>query len=83
MTPYYEDCGITIYNSDCREVLSTLERVDLVLTDPPYGIGHVMKGGKWTGHWKLLSSGNVWDFEAPDLEFMMSSADNYAEAEAK
>lgn len=34
--------GITIYNADCREVLSLLEpgSVDLVLTDPPYGIPH-------------------------------------------
>ena len=37
--PYYEQDGITIYNADCREVLPQLERVDLVLTDPPYGIG--------------------------------------------
>jgi site-specific DNA-methyltransferase (adenine-specific) len=38
MKPYYEHGGITIYHGDCREVLPTLEKVDLVLTDPPYGI---------------------------------------------
>ena len=39
MKPYYEHAGITIYHGDCREVLPTLtEKVDLVLTDPPYGI---------------------------------------------
>jgi DNA modification methylase len=37
--PYYEADGITIYNADCREVLPYLPKVDLVLTDPPYGIG--------------------------------------------
>ena len=36
--PYYEQDGITIYNADCRDVLPQLERVDLVLTDPPYGV---------------------------------------------
>jgi DNA modification methylase len=36
--PYYEQDGITIYHGDCREVLPSLEPVDLVLTDPPYGI---------------------------------------------
>lgn len=36
MKPYYEEKGITIYNADCREVLPTLPKVDLVLTDPPY-----------------------------------------------
>jgi len=39
MKPYYEHNGITIYNADCKKVLPTLEKVDLVLTDPPYGIG--------------------------------------------
>lgn len=36
--PYYEQDGITIYHGDCREVLPQLERVDLLLTDPPYGV---------------------------------------------
>jgi DNA modification methylase len=38
MKPYYDYGGITIYHGDCREILPTLETVDLVLTDPPYGI---------------------------------------------
>ena len=39
MKPYYKDDWATIYHGDCREVLPGLDRVDLVLTDPPYGIG--------------------------------------------
>jgi DNA modification methylase len=39
LKPYYEGGGITIYHGDCREVLPSLGAVDLVLTDPPYGIG--------------------------------------------
>lgn len=38
MQPYYSENGIVIYHGDCREVLPTLPKVDLVLTDPPYGI---------------------------------------------
>lgn len=38
MKPYYERGGITIYHGDCREILPQLGPVDLVLTDPPYGI---------------------------------------------
>lgn len=37
-TPYYSEDGITIYHGDCREILPTLPKVDLLLTDPPYGI---------------------------------------------
>ena len=40
MKPYYESGGITIYHGDCREVLPSLSPVDLVLTDPPYGINY-------------------------------------------
>lgn len=38
MKPYYQDDHCTIYNCDCREILPELPKVDLVLTDPPYGI---------------------------------------------
>lgn len=34
--PYYKDDLVTIYNCDCREILPSLPKVDLVLTDPPY-----------------------------------------------
>ncbi len=40
MKPYYQDSACTIYHGDCREILPTLPKVDLVLTDPPYGISH-------------------------------------------
>ena len=38
---YYDEDGITIYNADCLDILLRLgtKRIDLILTDPPYGIG--------------------------------------------
>lgn len=45
MKPYYEHAGITIYHGDCRDVMEELREswgeqpFDLLLTDPPYGIG--------------------------------------------
>lgn len=39
MKPYYSDAACTIYHGDCREFLPELHGVDLLLTDPPYGIG--------------------------------------------
>jgi DNA modification methylase len=38
MKPYYEETGITIFHGDCRDILPHLPMVDLVLTDPPYGV---------------------------------------------
>jgi DNA modification methylase len=40
VTPYYEQDGITIYHGDCREVMPTLGRCDLLLADPPYGVNY-------------------------------------------
>ncbi len=38
MKPYYQDDYVTLYHGDCREIVPTLGRFDLLLTDPPYGI---------------------------------------------
>ena len=38
--PYYQDDHCTIYHGDCRDIITHLEPVDLVLTDPPYGINY-------------------------------------------
>ncbi len=53
--PYYEDEYTTLYCGDCRDVLPTLEAVDHVITDPPYGrdvyirrVGHNTKAGSRT-----------------------------------
>ncbi len=48
MKPYYQDEWVTIYHGDCREILPQLPKVDLVLTDPPYGI-NIAKTGKVGG----------------------------------
>ena len=70
--PYYHDerAGITIYNADCREILPFLPKVDLVLTDPPYGIGADRnlrankQHGKAVAPSKDYGIGN-WDTQAP------------------
>jgi len=41
---YYQDSYCTIYHGDCREVLPEVGDVDLVLTDPPYGVGKLVGG---------------------------------------
>ncbi len=41
------DC--TLYLGDCREVLPTLQAVDAVVTDPPYGIALDTDGTRFSG----------------------------------
>jgi site-specific DNA-methyltransferase (adenine-specific)/modification methylase len=66
--PYYHDeqYGITIYHGDCRDILPHLEPVDLVLTDPPYGIN--WKSPISTVDWEYVTN----DGELMDLSFMLN-----------
>ena len=62
MKPYYQDDAVKIYHGDCREIVPTLGRFDLLLTDPPYGDILTRKNG----HGKLKESaarygGGAWD----------------------
>ncbi len=54
---YYQDDAVVIYHADCREVLSELpdNSIDLVCTDPPYGIGFM--GKDWD---KALPNKQIW-----------------------
>jgi DNA modification methylase len=72
MKPYYDDGrGIVIYHGDCREIVPSLGKFDLLLTDPPYGIGADDRN-------KILSRGKLaapkdygesnWDSETPSPE---------------
>jgi DNA modification methylase len=45
LKPYYEEDGIQIYHGDCREILPLLPKVDLILTDPPYGLSFATNRG--------------------------------------
>ncbi|MFN3075970.1 MAG: DNA-methyltransferase [Alphaproteobacteria bacterium] len=83
LTPYYEDekSGIVIFHGDCREILPHLPKVDLVLTDPPYGIGRdgqKPSDGKHGGrkYYEFLG----WDGERPTektFELILSAGDQH------
>ena len=73
MKPYYEHGGITIYHGDCREVLPTLadQSVDLVLTDPPYGLDIMHAGGRSPANgwrWRDYNDECEWDLKRPPKE---------------
>lgn len=60
MKPYYDEGGITIYCGDALEILPTLPKVDLVLTDPPYGINTKSDGTGKLSPWADLCNAAFW-----------------------
>lgn len=59
-----------VHCADCLEFMKDLpdKSIDLVLTDPPYGIGKIWVGGKGSGWGKTRKEGikrNKWDNETP------------------
>ena len=70
LKPYYQDDAVTIYCGDCREILPQLDvKVDLVLTDPPYGIGKDGQKLSTGGHGGRKAYDFLgWDVCRPDKE---------------
>ena len=58
--------GAVLYLGDCRDILPTLDKVDLVLTDPPYGIGAAGKSFKNGTSSNGAIYGDEWDAETPE-----------------
>ncbi|CAB4193409.1 COG0863 DNA modification methylase [uncultured Caudovirales phage] len=57
MNPYYEDENVTIYHGDCRDITLPTASVDLLITDPPYGIDWKSRGA----HGKIAGDkDNLW-----------------------
>lgn len=67
-TPYYESEGITIYCADNARVLPSLPPCDLLLTDPPFGIGFAAK--PTIGQRKRGQACESWD-DAPAEEWTL------------
>ncbi len=73
--PYYETELGKLYHGDCLEVLPQLESVDLILTDPPYGINaNKMTLGKGK---KEFPRGCNWDNELPDISILLEYCEWY------
>ena len=65
MTDIVKIGNATLYHGDCREILPTLPKVDLVLTDPPYGISADSHAGKAENGWTQWETSG-WDNARPE-----------------
>ena len=63
----------TLYLGDCMDILPTLDKVDAVITDPPYGLGDRMKGGTWAEKQEFKDM-VVWDAAPPSIENLLNIA---------
>ena len=64
----------TLYLGDCMDILPTLDKVDAVITDPPYGINVGSMGmgkGKKASEFERFD----WDVSAPDVSGFLKIAD--------
>ena len=71
----------TLYLGDCLEILPTLQKVDAVVTDPPYGIADKWKGGFSSKHgWRNAGLDkdlrNEWDAKplgSAEIEMLLNA----------
>lgn len=76
---------VTLYLGDCKKIMPTLEGVDALVTDPPYGIGYV-HSGKCKGRWHRINVGAIMgddqDFDPTPLlgyaNIVLFGANHYA-----
>jgi DNA modification methylase len=78
MKPYYREEGITIYHGDSLQIMLDLPSVDLVLTDPPYGLSFSEWDSRIPIEWLSLARKisplvlfttaptTMWDYPKPD-----------------
>ena len=76
VSPYYEAEGVTIYHADCRDILPEL-RADVLITDPPYGVGLVARQARNPGRGgshKVNPAGTIYDDDPERIAELIRTA---------
>ena len=73
IAPYYHSDRVTLYNADCIDVMRDMpdNSADLILTDPPYGIG-ITRNTKPVGVAPVTgrkATNLTWDDKPPDKRY--------------
>lgn len=76
VNPYYQDDLVTLYHGDCREITAWLE-ADVLVTDPPYGLGDRWQGGTW-GAAPMYADARRWDVKPDDADLLAMIGDRPA-----
>jgi len=72
MKPYYETELGKLYHGDSLEIMPGLEPVDLVLTDPPYGIDYRGCNESKRKGLGVIHNGIIGDDKLMDLKFILN-----------
>jgi site-specific DNA-methyltransferase (adenine-specific) len=53
--PFYNDESVVLYHGNALEIMPALDRVDAIVTDPPYAVTH-LEWDRWPAGWPALAS---------------------------
>lgn len=75
IAPWLDLGDVRLYHGDCREIMPLLDRVDAVVTDPPYG-DTSLEWDAWVGDWAaLLPTDQAWVFGSLRMWFDHATAE--------